>query len=194
MNGEYALLSNEQSWDGMNYLFQNLEGVRGVISFYNDIFVCILQNDDEYFMGENEIFSNLFCEVEENVCNLAKNEAIQYLMTEKDNGIFPMASAAFWGGDSAIYSNQSEKELIKKSCNILLPYLYDEADAIQHWKNYYEMSVEQVDFMKYVFNKKVNENSRIVLDTSMKEQLAYWFDNKIDECIRSFEELNIYFA
>lgn len=29
MNGKYELLSSEQSWDDMNYLFQDFEGVRG---------------------------------------------------------------------------------------------------------------------------------------------------------------------
>lgn len=33
MVGKYDLLASEQSWDGMNYNFQNREGIRGVFSF-----------------------------------------------------------------------------------------------------------------------------------------------------------------
>ncbi len=33
MVGKYTLLSDEISWDGTSFLFQNMEGTRGVISF-----------------------------------------------------------------------------------------------------------------------------------------------------------------
>lgn len=194
MNGKYELLSSEQSWDGMNYLFQNLEGIRGVISFSNDIFLCIIHNDEDYLVGENEILRCLFCAADKKVCNLAKDETMQYLVVEEDDAILPAASIAFWGDRLSVYSNQSENDLMKKSGNILLPYLYGETEAIQHWKNYYEMNSAQVDFMKDIYNKKCQTNTHIVLDRSMREKLAYWFDNKISECINSFEELNIFFA
>lgn len=32
MVGKYTLLSDEISWDGRNFLFQDMEGIRGVMS------------------------------------------------------------------------------------------------------------------------------------------------------------------
>ena len=42
MVGKYDLLSAEQSWDGLNYNFQNMGGVRGVISFTDDRYIYVL--------------------------------------------------------------------------------------------------------------------------------------------------------
>lgn len=193
MNGKYELLSSEQSWDDMNYLFQDFEGVRGVISFGRDNFICMIQNDDDYLFGENEILHQLFCNVEKKVCDLAKSEAMQYLLIEKGNDVLPAASIAFWGDNFHVYSNQSEKDLMKKSNNILLPYLYKEPDAIQYWKKYYEMNNDQIEFMKEIYYKKSQTNTFIKLDKSMREKLSYWFGDKITECINSFKELNIFF-
>ena len=47
MVGKYNLLASEQSWDGVNYNFQNMEGVRGVISFIEGDYICVTQNNDE---------------------------------------------------------------------------------------------------------------------------------------------------
>ena len=40
MVGEYGLLSAEQSWDGSNYNFQNMEGIRGEI--FKIILICTM--------------------------------------------------------------------------------------------------------------------------------------------------------
>ena len=40
MVGKYDLLSAEQSWDGLNYNFKNMGGIRGVISFTDDRYIC----------------------------------------------------------------------------------------------------------------------------------------------------------
>ncbi len=97
MNGEYSFLSSEQSWDGMNYSFQDMEGVRGTISFCNDILVCLIRNDDEYIMGEDKISDKFFHGADKEILELAKREAMQYLLLEERGTIMPAVSAAFWG-------------------------------------------------------------------------------------------------
>ena len=54
MVGKYNLLASEQSWDGANYNFQNMEGVRGVISFTEGEYICVIQNNEEYDESEIE--------------------------------------------------------------------------------------------------------------------------------------------
>lgn len=58
MNGKYPNLAVEHSWDGRNYSFQNLEGIRGTISFGDNIFVCMIQSEDNFITGEDKLLFN----------------------------------------------------------------------------------------------------------------------------------------
>lgn len=58
MTGKYPLLSDEIAWDGKNYLFQNMQGVRGVIAFYESGFVCSILNEKGYIAGHDKVIHN----------------------------------------------------------------------------------------------------------------------------------------
>ena len=192
MIGKFNLLTNEQSWDEKNYSFQNMEGIRGVISFGANNFVCVIQNDENYIEGEEEIITQLFQGTDDKVRNLVKNEALQYLMIENNDDVVPAASVAFWGDKKNNCSNLREKELLDICGNILLPYLCSEGDAKKYWKDYYEMNPEQLDFMEEIYELRINSTTKILLDKNKKEKLRAWLD-EIDECIDFFSEINIYF-
>jgi len=64
MVGKYTLLSDEISWDGTSFLFQNMEGTRGVISFSEKNFLCGIQSEENYLEGENNIENTLLKDAE----------------------------------------------------------------------------------------------------------------------------------
>lgn len=191
MVGKYNLLASEQSWDGRNYNFQNMEGIRGVISFDEKFYVCVTQNSIDYARYNEHRISELFYGAEEKIVKLAKDEALQYMLADYNGNSMPFISTAFWGDSNTNFSNQSETELIELSEKMIMPYLYSEKDAKKYWRNYYEMSDEQSKMMQIVYERRTKLKGRLNLTVDEKNKLEEWFDN-IDECIESFKELNIF--
>lgn len=196
MNGRFEEFAFEQSWDGMNYSFQDSEGARGTISFCDDIFVCAVRNDEDYISGEAEVLNSLFIGAGKKTQDIAAEITLQYLLINEKGIEKPAVTAAFWGDKETIFANQTEREIIDKSGGILLPLFYEEADALRYWKEYNDLDddsdSDKIDFMKEIYNKRINTDGRIVLDRSVKEKLVLWFGDSISECIVSFEEMNIF--
>lgn len=190
MVGRYNLLASEQSWDGYNYNFQNMEGIRGVISFYKGIYVCVTQNNVEYAKYNEFHTSKLFYGAEEKIIKLAKDEALQYMLVDYNGNSIPFISTAFWGDRNSSFSNQSEAELIEISQKLIMPFLYSESDAKKFWRDYYEMSAEQYKMMEDIFEKRTKTRGIFNLTLNEKTKLEKWFGD-ISECVESFEELKI---
>lgn len=190
MVGRYSLLAGEQSWDGYNYNFQNMEGIRGVISFCEGIYVCVTQNNVEYAEYNEFHISKLFCGAEEKMIKLAKDEALQYMLVDYNGNSIPFISTAFWGDRNKNFSNQSETELIEISQKLIMPFLYSESDAKKFWRDYYEMSAEQYKMMEDIFERRTKTKGILNLTLNEKTELEKWFGD-ISECVESFEELKI---
>ncbi|MDE7203124.1 MAG: hypothetical protein K2O91_14760 [Lachnospiraceae bacterium] len=192
MVGEYNLLSAAQSWDGQNYNFMDFEGVRGVISFAKNQYICVIQNTEKWITGKNEILSKLLSGAEQGICDLAVNEALLYLLVEGEGCDIPAATAAFWGDAQNTYSNMEEEDLLEDSQQSIVPFICSEQEAKEYWIADYEMKPGQIALMEEIYDQKIHADSKLILDQSIKDKLISWFDN-IDECIESFSEMGIYF-
>lgn len=191
MVGKYNLLASEQSWDGINYNFQNTEGVRGVISFAEGKYICAIQNNEEYDESVEQHTAEILNGANEKIVNLAKEEALQYMLVNYNGNLVPFVTAAFWGIGDVNYSNQSEEQLIKSSEKTIMPFLYSDDDAKKYWKNYYEMTDGQIELAEDIYQRRISKSGRLNLSMSEVNKLKEWFDD-IDECIESFQELGIY--
>jgi len=191
MVGKYNLLASEQSWDGINYNFQNMEGVRGVISFSEGEYICAIQNDEEYEEDIEQQVAEILKGASAEILDLAQEEALQYMMVDYKGKYVPFITSAFWGDGDINYSNQSEEQLIKKSEKIIMPFLYSEDDAKKYWKNYYEMTDEQIGLAEDIYKRRISLSGKLNLSKDEANKLKEWFGD-IDECIESFQELNIY--
>ena len=98
---------------------------------------------------------------------------------------FLFISAAFWGSRGVNYSVQPEEQVIKISEDTIMPFLYNENDAKMYWKDYYEMTEEQIEFTEKIFKRRINVDGRLNLTVDEINKLKEWFDD-IDECIESF--------
>lgn len=103
----------------------------------------------------------------------------------------PFISSAFWTSEGVNYSNQSEEQVIKNSEKMIMPFLYSENDAKRYWKNYYEMTDEQIELAEEICKRRINASGRLNLTINEINKLKEWFGD-IDECIESFQELEIY--
>ena len=138
----------------MNFLFQNTEGTRGVISFSEKDFLCGIQNERNCVIGENGIENILLEDAGSDVIRRAREEIFPYLLVENNGDSVPAVSAVFWG-EEKIYSSMAEREFMYNSDNILLPYLYDERDMKKYWRDYYEMNREQEQMVEELYLKKM---------------------------------------
>lgn len=191
MVGEYNLLASEQSWDGDNYNFQNLEGIRGVISFAESEYICVIQNNKEYDEYTDSHVSEILRGANTKIMNLAKEEALQYMLVNYKGKDVPFITTAFWGSGNNNYSNQSEEQLIKTSEKTIMPFLYSNDDAKKYWKNYYEMTDEQIKMTENICKRRISIRGRLNLTIDEANKLKQWFGD-ISECIESFQELGIY--
>ncbi|WP_026652755.1 hypothetical protein [Butyrivibrio proteoclasticus] len=186
MVGKYDLLSEEISWDGENYLFQNMSGVRGVISFNDGIFACGIQNlHSNYLTLEKSVD-----ECDDSIKLLFENEINPYLLLEEGNKKQAAISALFWGDENRIYSCCEEAEFMEKSDNVLLPYLYEFDDLKRYWSDYYELNGDQRELIDKLFERRL-ENESFSLDMDVKEKLSNWFGEKHVLCLKAFKELGI---
>jgi hypothetical protein len=193
MAGEYGFLSAGQSWDASNYNFQDMEGVRGVISFAEDKYICVIQNNNIYEPYTDQHVSEILNGADAKIIDLANKEALQYMLIEHNGKTVPFISAAFWGSEGMNYSAQSEEQILRISENIIMPFLYSENDAKMYWKDYYEMTKEQTRLTEEIFNRRINTDGKLVLAVDEINKLKEWFGD-IGECIESFQELEIYLA
>lgn len=191
MVGKYPLLSSEQSWDGMNYNIQEMNNIRGTISFDEDIFFGAFQKNTDFKNYSKKNSNELLIGAEEKFIELAKNEALLYLIDDVNGENIPVFSVAFWGEGDDIYSNLSEKEIIHLSEEMIMPYIYNINDAYKCWKKYYEMSEEQVNLVREISERRMTGEGTVFLEETIKDKLKEWFDD-ISECLISFEELNIF--
>lgn len=190
MVGEYNLFSAEQSWDDLNYNFQNMEGVRGVISFAEGRYICFIQNNAQDGIYTERHVLDILHGADVKIIDLAK-EALQYMLVNYDGEAVPFITSAFWGNKDINYSNLSEEQLINISDNTIMPFLYNENDAKMYWKNYYEMTDEQFKLAEDIYKRRISVSGKINLTINEINKLKEWFGD-IDECIESFQELDIY--
>lgn len=193
MVGNYPLLSEEIAWDGSNYLFQNMEGVRGVIAFSNDFFMCGVQNQEKYEKGVNEIVHKLLDTAKEEIVKFAEEEIFPYFLIESENNDILALSTLFWLEDDLIVSCMIEEDVMKDSDNTLLPYLYEFDDLKKYWQDYYEHSDEQLNFIGDLYQKRL-VCEEFQLDFADKEKLVKWFGNNVKYCEQSLREIGIKFA
>lgn len=192
MVGKYTLLISEISWDNENILFQNMEGIRGVISFTDNKIVCGMQNEETSIIGEKTVETNLLFDAKADIVQIAREEIFPYLLMKMDDENVPAITTMFWEENGNIYSDLNEKDMMRKSNNILLPYLYEEDDMKRFWINYYEMNSEQENLVDELYQLK-KTNRTYILDTARKDKISNWFGDNIIYCKQSMEEIGILF-
>lgn len=149
------MISNEQSWDGINYNVQDSAGQRGTVTFGKSYCVAAFRN-------ENSIRVNKFLEAEtyfrnapKEVLQMAYDETLQYLLEEVQDTVQPVITAAFWGKD-VIYTNDTYEILIENGANLLNYQLMDEQIALDVWRKEYGMTDKQKKLMEDIYAKKIS--------------------------------------
>lgn len=185
--GEYPELNYEHSWDGINYNMNDGQGSRATITFHPKYIVAVFQNRESF--GQRKAAMDYFEGASEEIVEIARNEALQYMLEDIDGAAQSVITGAFFGDWKNLFSNQTLDSLMETGGFILENQLMDYQNALVEWDNYYGLNNEQFFLIDDLYKKKVSHgNDAIMLDEREKRYLY----GDMEECRKSLRELNIF--
>lgn len=192
MVSHYPCIENEHSWDGINYSVQDSEGQRGTITFYKSHCVAAFRNDYSE-RAKNELsIEHFFSGASEEIINIARTETLQYLLDEVNGEIKPHITTAFWGKDK-LYSNDNFDVMLNNGGSLLKYQVLKSDISMKAWQEYYEMSEEQVQLLKTIYRRKLdNPANPIMLLAQEVKMIGEDYEDGLKESKNAFEEMNIY--
>lgn len=185
----------EQSWDGMNYCFNDFEGTRGTISFdlSEKILAGAARNDISARCDLYPQFkaAELFKNAPDNVKRLAEKETLEYLYDEAGGVTQPMATAAFWSVGGEIVIDENIEEFKENGGEYLFVLSVGHDELRDYWQEQYELSDEELSAVDLIYERfKAHEPVRSQ-DVPLIRQKGEQDPNGYEECIASLGELGI---
>ncbi|QWG47215.1 hypothetical protein EXW31_24460 [Bacillus mycoides] len=184
--------SHESSWDGFNYSVQDSQGGRGTITFHPKYTIVCLQDVNSERIDEWIDAANYFEGAPSEVVDIAKEEALQYLLEEVEGETVLFITTAFWIDDNGAYSIDSFEEMEENGGFLLEIPMLDTKSAIERLEEEYELTEEQIDLLQLVYERKIQNPTEEI--TLSKEEVAMIGTNDsegLEESKESFEEMNI---
>ncbi|MES9667152.1 hypothetical protein [Bacillus nitratireducens] len=187
--------SHESSWDGFNYSMQDSQGGQGTITFHPNYTIVCIQDVNSERIDEWIDAANYFEGAPSEVVDIAKEEALQYVLEEAEGKTVPFITTAFWIEDSGAYSIDSFEEMEEHGGFLLEIPLLDTESAIERLEEEYELTEEQIDLLQLVYERKIqNLNEGITLSKEEVAMIGTEDDEGLEVSKKSFEEMNITWA
>ena len=185
--GIYPELNYEHSWDGINYCLNNSQGCRAAITFHNDYIIAVFQ--DIHKADRNIDALSFFDGASEEIIQIAKSEALQYVLEDIEGIAKPIISSAFWGTWEQLKSIQSLDEIIESGGYIIHSQLLPYHVSMDEWRDYYNLDTQQITLISKLFNKKINSHKERLILEDDEIQLLY---GDFEECLVSLAELKFF--
>lgn len=192
MVAHYPELSYEHSWDGDHYCVVDSEGGRGTITFKGESFIAAFRTEE---LERNDVVSafDFFHDAPREILELAKEETLQYLLEEHEDGLIsPSVTTAFWGDHNGIFSADNIVKIVQYGGYLLERQLMDFDSAIESWQEYYQMTAEQADLLISLYTRKINSHDSIILTKEEINIIGPESPEGLNESITSFKEIDIY--
>lgn len=183
--GQYPELNYEHSWDGINYCVNNSQGCRGIITFGKRHIIAVFQDISAKTPYQDAM--NYFLGAPDAVFELAKAEALQYVLEDIDEEAKPYITAAFWGTWDELYSTLEYDELMKNGAHILAVELMEIHEAIKACDDYYGLTDGEMDLILSLSKQRFQTD--FSTPVILKKTDALYGD--MDEIRVSMGELNI---
>lgn len=193
---EYLELSNEQSWDGMNYNVQDSCGCRGTITFHEKYLVAVFQDINNKKMIEKCIKEgalNILNIKQKSIEDIASDEALQYVLDDVNGNTIPLITTGFWGINNEIYSAHEYKTVEENGAYIITNQIKRLDENLQQLINYYDINDELVKLIESIYFRKIqNPASNIKLRENEKNVLIETYGSELIECKQTLREINIF--
>lgn len=201
MINKFPDLSYEQSWGGCNYSINN-ESCKAIITFQKNICVGAIRNYGSHQISGENIFEQLTVDFPENVQNLLKDEALQYLLEDVEGKAISVVSSVFWCDDKNLYFSSVDSESKRNDIDQMLPYLTKFKKSLDHWVDYFEMDKHNKSLCLSLYRKKLgNFEKDIYLNKKQLQKIPpiefydeeeSWQNAISNECIEALKEVGIY--
>lgn len=149
--------SASQSWDGMNYSFNDFSGTRGTISFdlSGNILAGAVRSDESEQCNLYPEFKaiELFANAPENVKLLAQKEALEYLYDEADGVTQPIATAAFWSVGGEIVIDEDIEEFKANGGEYLFTIGVSHEELRDYWRGEYDLNNEELAAVDLIYER-----------------------------------------
>lgn len=149
--------SASQSWDGMNYSFNDFCGTRGTISFdlAAGIAAGAARDDKSKRRSRYPQFKaiELFTNAPENVKQLAEKDALEYLYDEEDGVTQPMATVAFWSVGGEIVIDEDIEEFKANGGEYLFIISVGHDELRDYWQEQYELSEKELSAVDLIYER-----------------------------------------
>lgn len=180
-----------QSWDGMNYCFNDFCGTRGTISFDPDggIMAGAARDDNSELVRKYPSFKaiQLFENAPDNIKQLARKEALEYLYDEWDGVTQPMATVAFWSVDGNIVIDEDIDSFKKNGGAYLLTIAVSYDELCSYWREEYNLSDEEVSAVELIYKHFANHEPVKFEQVPVINQGCAGYE----DCITALEEIGI---
>lgn len=180
-----------QSWDGMNYCFNDFSGTRGTISFDPDggILAGAARDDNSERISRYPDFKaiQLFENAPENVKRLAAKEALEYLYDEAGGVTQPMATAAFWSVDGDVVFDEDIDSFRNNGGAYLFNVGLSHDELRSYWREEYNLSDEEVSAVELIYKCFTNHEPVKLEQIPIIKQERDGYE----DCITALEEIGI---
>lgn len=185
----------EQSWDGMNYCFNDFEGTRGTISFDQAVGIMAGAVRDDRSERRNRYPEfkaiKLFANAPENIKRLAEKEALEYLYDEVGGVTQPTATVAFWSVGGEIVIDEDIEEFRKNGGEYLFVISVDHDELRDYWQEQYDLSEEELFAVDLIYERFMAHEPISSVDVPLIKFKSEQDSNGYEECITSLGELGI---
>jgi hypothetical protein len=169
---QHPSLSNEQSWDGINYNIQNNMGAYGTITFASQGIVAAffdLHSPKNPFISDRDYDQVRFLNgIPKELLLVAEEETLQYLIQEYRDNQMPIITTAFWSENDYLFAAESWKEVFKNGAHLIQNQLLEIDAAIIQWQVNYNLSDSQVDLVLGLFIRRMEKLNHPVIFTSQE--------------------------
>jgi hypothetical protein len=195
MVAHYPVLSNEHSWDGINYNTQDSAGSRGTVTFsskYCSAAFFNIHSDRNEQGSKIPNALNFFHGAPMEIIRIAKSETLQYLLGEVNGKLTPIITTAFWGIGDQLMSLDQYTDMIKNGGFLLERQVLDFNHSIESWKRYYDMTQQQCELLEIIYRRKISQpNNKHFLSKDEVLMIGAVDSEGLEESKNSFRELNM---
>lgn len=189
---KFPEFSYEKSWDQLNFSFNNTCGVRGTISFSGKKCFGAIRNDSfaKYYYAGERINKILRKKTEPDLAELAKNEALLYLLdiVPFSEEPVPVVTSMFTCDSTGLCDLIGKKKQFERDFEAISACRYP-LDR-NYIKEMWELTDPQIQLAEQLFQlRRAGFSEPIVLTKEQIQTISE--ENLTPECIDVFSQINI---
>ena len=187
------------SWDGKNYVLNNLDGKYAAVVFeVNDavaVFFDLDSPNNPLKSREHYDAKRFFSGMPTSLQRLA-DEALRFNRQTFQGNLVSLVTAAFWSQGEYVNAAVPWEEVFANGAHIIRIELIEDLDtALKEWQESYQCSPERLALARSLFERRASQpaNIPIVLSESEVESLATHSANKVSlaDCLKALKQMGI---